>query len=211
MKKILLMGLLLTSMSFAQTSVEQTLNKAEDLTSTLKKIEENTNTLKNFKVQPTGAEKAGNTLVNGIGTVYQDSKTLTGTVYNDFKDAAKHITPKIESAIQEIAKGLKTSAVAVWDILVRQQLVWSWCYLIGMIVSLLVWFKFYRTIKEAKTDLNEFGNWKVNNILMTIGLLFSGVFLSILSFQHLEAMMTGFINPEFGAIRTVIEMAKTLK
>lgn len=200
--------MLCTSLTFAQTNISETVNSAQETTKNLK---ETVNTLKDLKVKTPTFNQQPNNFVNGVSTVYNDTKSLTGTVYNDFKDAAKNITPKIESAIQEIAKGLKVGTVYVWNILVKQQRVWSWCYLIGMIISLIVWYKFYSFIKEGKTDLNEYDQWKSHNVIMSVILFFTASILSFISFQHVVPMMTGFLNPEFGAIQTVIEFAKTLK
>ena len=52
---------------------------------------------------------------------------------------------------------------------------------------------------------------KERNIPLTLiyGFLFVGI--SITSALHFEPMMTGFFNPEFGALRTLIELGQTIK
>lgn len=145
---------------------------------------------------------------NGIGTVYGDSKDAIGIVYGDLKSLA----PKVESALTEVAKGLKVGAESVWKILVKQQLVWSFCYLIGIIVTILSWVNFYyRFNKGQENAKTNQGDWKEADGVLVIVLFIISVALSILSIMNIEAMMTGFINPEFGAIRNIVEIASKLK
>ena len=68
---------------------------------------------------------------DGVSTVYNDSKQAVSTVYNDVKS----LSPKVESAIKSLATELKTTTNALWDILVKQQLVWSIAILLGLITK----------------------------------------------------------------------------
>ena len=75
-----------------------------------------------------------------VETVYKDGKNGISTVYNDLKSA----TPQIKNAIESLSKELKTSSDSLWKILVKQQLVWSWCFLILIFSSIFNWFLFYK-------------------------------------------------------------------
>lgn len=180
-----------------------------------------------------------------VATVYNDSKTAISTVYNDTKSLA----PKITKSVNEIAKSLKIGANSVWEILVRQQLVWSICFLILTLTSIFNWCLFYknnlnnnlkydkvkvinqklfynedtklsdienypnsyaakyRNIEEEKLELipnSTIPNFKY--LHLTICLILSG-----LSIYHFGDMLTGFINPKFGALKTIAEIAINLK
>ena len=199
-----------------------------------------------------------------IETVYNDSKNGISTVYNDLKST----TPQIKNALESLSKELKTTTDSLWFILVKQQLVWSWCFLILTITSLSNWFIFYKrnlnnklseknfvkgekdiiedvsnpnfdikyydryvdkigdsiykselanirfqkTIKSAvgKEEIlipiiNINNNWfKYLHLTICIG-------LSGLSIYHFSNMLTGFLNPEFGALKTITEVVKNLK
>jgi len=189
---------------------------------------------------------------NGVSTVYKDGTTAVKTVYND----AKSLSPKIERAIKSLATELKTTTNALWDILVKQQLVWSICFLILTISALFNWYIFY---KRNLNKLNEndfiigkrpiFGeilntnydkyytkynddlrgkmyiksdtptgeedyllhitnsnnNWfKYLHLIICLS-------LSLLSVYHFSDMITGFMNPEYGALKTIAEIAIKLK
>ena len=177
-----------------------------------------------------------------IETVYNDSKNAVTTVYNDVKS----LSPKVESAIKELAKEFKTTTTELWNILVRQQLVWSWCFLILTISALINWYIFFRrnlsNIKYEKVKvinqklmynegLNEkdiernYHDKKIKNVeeedlkiipQTTIPLfkylhLIICLTLSIFSFTYFSDMLTGFINPEYGALKTIVEVTTKLK
>lgn len=207
-------------------------------------------------------DKTVNKTEQGINTIYNDSKELTKTVYSDLKS----ITPKLESAINSVASGLKVGAENVWQILIKQQLVWSIAFLLLTLSSIINWFFFYKksyiNIKNVEWTILErdmigdipnekFDNYyyqrslenpemykndirkdkyvkgivgkeqynapkiidliEINNkwfkyLHFTICLI-----LSILSIYHFSDMLTGFINPEFGAMKMLFETVKTLK
>ena len=138
--------------------------------------------------------------------VYSDSKSVVTTVYKD----AKSLAPKIESSIKSLAKGLKVGAESVWDILVKQQLVWSLSILLGVIATIISWIHFwYRYGIACENDWGRNGsaNYEVTCI-MTALIAISG---SVLSVMHFNTMLTGFINPEFGAMKNIAELALQLK
>lgn len=140
-------------------------------------------------------------------------KTSSGlaTVYEDGKVLGKEISQKAEKVIIELAKGLKITSDKVWDILVQQQRVYAWTIFIGLLISLGSWVHFYYRFKIYKTDLTEKGKHKEHNGLITVAIFVSALVMSVLTSIHFMDMMTGFFNPEYGAMVHIIEVAKTFK
>lgn len=205
-------------------------------------------------------DKTVNKTEQGISTIYNDGKDVVKTVYGDLKEVA----PKIESAVTEVAKGLKVGAENVWDILVKQQMVWSIAFLILTIVSCINWYIFYkrnytknkdieytvlerdmigdipnpkweksyaddaywRNKKDIRTIptikgvvgkeqynaplLPETSETGMQTFLKFIHLIFC-ITLSYFSFIHFADMLTGFMNPEFGAMKMLFEIVQTIK
>lgn len=204
---------------------------------------------------------------DGVSTVYNDGKDATKEIYNQIKKAS----PKAASLLGKMAAKLEVGADAVWSVLVKQQLVWSICFLILTIASLFNWYMFNnkylktsikiigepiigkRTIikfvanpefdqeyyndnkqhidstyssDRRKTEVNQFqktiqytshedyimdmplnesiNSFKYLHLIICIG-------LSLLSLYHFPAMLTGFINPEFGAMKNIMEFAISFK
>lgn len=220
----------------------------------------------------------GNKLGNATETSVAAAKDGVSTVYNDGKDATKEIysqikkaSPKAASLLGKIAAKLEVGADAVWSVLVKQQVVWSICFLILTLTSLFNWYifnnrylktnikslgepvigsrnvikfvdnpefnlEYYNANKQylgstyssersktehiqfkksiqytAKEDyimdisLNEsVGGFKYLHLIICIA-------LSALSLYHFPAMLTGFINPEFGAMKNIMEFAISFK
>jgi len=180
-----------------------------------------------------------------IETAYTDSKEGIKTVYNDLKST----TPQIKNALEALSKELKTTSDSLWRILVKQQLVWSWCFLILIFSSAFNWFLFYRrnlskdlkydkvrvikqklmykegtSEKDVENYPNSFGRSYTNvqeeelRIVPNSNMpyfkylhLVICVTLSVFSFLHFSDMLTGFINPEFGALKTITEVIKNIK
>ncbi|WP_395058607.1 hypothetical protein [Flavobacterium sp.] len=180
-----------------------------------------------------------------IETVYKDSKEGISTVYKDLKST----TPQIKSALESLSKELKTTTDSLWLILVKQQLVWSWGFLILIFSSIINWFLFYRKnysanlkyekvkvinqklmFRDGKTEeecerhpsvygkqytnIEEEGLCLIPNSNMSIFKyvhLAICITLSVFSFLHFSDMLTGFINPEFGALKTITEVVQNLK
>lgn len=190
-----------------------------------------------------------------VKEVYNDSKSAISTIHEDLTK----IAPKLESAVTSIASGLKVGANNVWAILVKQQQVWSWCFLILTISSILNWIFFYKrnfpTLKESESEILErdiIGDilnpryeayYKDRNddprgkqyikgpigkeqyrayhhnkqpksdwhTFINVIHLIICITISIFSFLHFSDMLTGFINPEFGAMRNIVEFAQSIK
>lgn len=198
--------------------------------------------------------------------VYDDSKQAVSIVYNDVKS----LTPKIENGIKSIAEGLKVGAESVWNILVKQQKVWSIAFLILTLSSIINWFLFYKRYlykksnnkieytvlerdligdiinpkyekyyadryennpNEYKNDIRrllyikgpigkeQYNAPKITNIEneTTFNKFFKYIHLticivlSVFSIRYFGSMLTGFINPEYGAMSDILFVALKLK
>jgi hypothetical protein len=49
------------------------------------------------------------------------------------------------------------------------------------------------------------------NTLLAVAVFLMSLGFTILSVIHVVPMMTGFLNPEFGALQTIAEIAKSIK
>lgn len=152
---------------------------------------------------------------NVTATTYTDAKEATAIVYNDGKSLAKQIyedgkslAPDIKEAFKSLASGFNTTVDKLWNILVRQQYVWSICYAILLLITVFAWYKFGKMFNKTVTDKNEVGEIKALNIIYTVALFSLATFGTVHSGENIDKMLTGFINPEFGAVRTIVEFIR---
>ena len=146
-------------------------------------------------------ESVAGTTSGAISQVYSDGTAIVKEAY----DVTKTLAPKIESALESIGKSLKVGAGNVWDILVKQQLVYSICTLIALLMTIISWLHFWKRYDTWKTDTE---NKHIMGCFIAFVIAISG---TILVGLHFTGMITGFINPEFGALKTISDIASQLK
>lgn len=124
------------------------------------------------------------------------TKVTWSQVYQDFK-----------GALSGAADALKTGSEHVYEILVRQQYVQSisllMVILLGVTASYFA-FKFVnrQSIKDGLEDVEPGAVFAVLGVVGLIGgtLVFAAV--------HATKIVTGFVNPEYGAIQDLMEFIK---
>lgn len=120
----------------------------------------------------------------------------------------KAIVGNTQEAITYLAVGLKTTAENVWNILVKQQKVKAWTYLLLFLSSIvfdILIFKLIRKISSTVTDADPFP------YIGMVVLFALGVGYSYYNSLNLYPMLTGFINPEYSAIKDIVEIATQFK
>jgi len=130
-----------------------------------------------------------------------DTSSTFKLMYSDFKQG-----------IVALASSLKVGAEHVYGVLVRQQIVYAIVYLVLIIIGFILilnWIKKYKDSGENWVNLNReepTGLGVLRFIQMIVALIMVGI-----GVFNIESIMTGFINPEYGAIQDVIEMVKDVR
>ena len=141
-----------------------------------------------------------------VETIYTDGKNVVSTVYNDIKS----LSPKVETAVKSLAEQFKTTTTELWNILVKQQLVWSICILLCLITTIFSWLHFWYRFKvacENKWGMSGSAHYELICI-MCAAISIAGTIIVSINFND---MLTGFINPEYGALKTIVEVTTKLK
>lgn len=130
--------------------------------------------------------------------------TKESITYIDTSSNFKMIYTDIKSNIQALSSALKVGAEHVYGILVKQQVVNSITWLIFSILCIICIIVFIKIVMLASKN-----NWDDDG---TIGFVFVAgigciVFL-IICLAHIDTIVTGFVNPEYGAIKEIINFVK---
>jgi uncharacterized membrane protein len=179
MKKILLSVMLLISVTaYSQNFVEKTLNSLSETADSLKKD-----------------------VSDGIAAV--DTGSLYKTIYKDAKQGLKGL-----------ADALKVGVEHVYKVLVMQQVVKSIIYIVVGIISLIFAYAFSKQLTLFRTDYSEWKNKSGRSsydeyfstyLLLTILFgVFSLIAMGVCIF-HIDVIVTGIVNPEFGAMQQIME------
>ena len=115
-------------------------------------------------------------------------------------------TGKAYDAIKDLAEALQVPAEYVYTILVKQQLVYSLTYSIAIVaaIALGVLFSKYGINGIGKAKDDEAGGWVAMTIVGTLSLVIS----TIVFFALIGDIVTGFVNPEYGAIKEILNTVK---
>ena len=145
-------------------------------------------------------------VIDSVTTVANDVASVVDT-----SKVSKQIYTDVKAGIAGLATGLKVSAEKVWDILVLQQLVYSiTALLFGIILTIISstlinrgWKLWQKAKKEEGSHYRvdfEDGIWCgmiiLGSLILITGITFTGF--------NLNSVITGFINPEYGAIQDIV-------
>ena len=148
------------------------------------------------------------TLVTASFAQKVDSVSTDTSQYVTNSDTEKLVdkySAKIEATIVSLAQTLKTPAEHVYKILVKQQVVYAIeatvVQILLLIVLIILWYLYYQEAKK-----NQFDSYKISGWLTTC-CVFSCIFV-ILSVICVSYMVSGFVNPEYGAIKDIAKLIR---
>lgn len=130
--------------------------------------------------------------------------TKESVTYIDTSSNFKMIYTDIKSNIQALSSALKVGAEHVYEILVKQQIVNSIVWLIFSVLCIICIIIFIKVIMLASKN-----NWNNDG---TIGFVFVAgigcIIFLIICLAHIDIIVMGFVNPEYGAIKEIINFVK---
>ena len=213
MKKIILFIALMTmTLSFAQSKqVDKILDNSKD-----------------------GVSTAYNDSKQAVSTVYNDIKSLSPKVESAIKSLATELKTTTNALWVILVRQqlvwsigfliLTLTSIFNWYLFYKRNLNSNLKYDKVKVINQKLFYKEGTTESDAKQYPNSYGlsyrnieeeelqlipnstlpNFKYLHLIICIG-------LSGLSIYHFSDMLTGFINPEFGALKTIVEVATKLK
>jgi len=114
---------------------------------------------------------------------------------------------RIYDALEAMAESLKIPVEHVYNILVKQQIVEAVIYIIVLVSGIACFFYFLICLSRGSKASND-SNAEVMFLVKAIIFgFFSFVFLFV-GFCHLDTIVMGLINPEYGAIKDIMEFIK---
>lgn len=129
-----------------------------------------------------------------------DSTKLKQQIYEDVKQV-----------IASIAESLQVGAEHVYTVLIKQQLVSSVTNLTLIVLFVFVTWVCFRSWRAAtkQLDKNYEEGIEVLQIVFCILAVCFGLFAVMYLAVTAENMVTGFINPEYGAIKEILDTLKS--
>lgn len=143
----------------------------------------------------------------------QDSLAVKSVIPPTVADQVNQVVDNVSSKVVALAEALKVPAEKVFIVMVKQQ------FIIALSKSIVLGVFFIIFILSALTLLNknsheynyykdEFVDFNVRGYITLVFSIIFGIIFTISLVASSDAILTGFFNPEYGAIQNIIEMVK---
>lgn len=159
----------------------------------------------------------GETISNGIDSAKVAVSETVTTI--DTSSNFKLMYNDIKSTLATLATSLKVGAEHVYGVLIKQQIAISitniFIYLLQIIILIIfikIGLKLYNNHKKEHPH-NDLIESTVGFTSITIFILTSilSIIFMVFILDSFSETITGFVNPEYGAIKEIIELAKSYK
>lgn len=161
---------------------------------------------------------------NNTKTTLDSVKTTVESLLPDSTQLTfKEVYSDIKAGLSGLAQGLKIGSERVYEVLIRQQCVraYIWCLVLLFGLILLTYFIYCFNSKnrfKIKTRYNKNSDdeeeyidkkeWDGAHITKTIIMGLISIMFMIPGCFHIDIILTGFINPEYGTIKEILEFVK---
>lgn len=160
--------------------------------------------------------KESNIVSETITSVSNEIDTLKTNAINtakaiDTSSVSKQLYTDLKSGLVGIAGALKVGAEHVYEVLVRQQVVNSILYLLCGVLAFIFIINFINKNESSEIWFDGRVDFITGlGFIRLIQLIIGFILLLVLLF-HLDNILTGFINPEFGALEQIMDWVKNNK
>lgn len=133
-----------------------------------------------------------------VKTLPDTAKLTIGKVYSDVKEGLKGL-----------GSALKVGSEHVYSVLVKQQIVQAVTDLILILIVITTAFPLFKLLKYIcqHDDLDEIFGVLVFSVFLCIG----WVVVVVIGLAHINQIVTGFVNPEYGALKDIMDFVHPTK
>lgn len=148
-------------------------------------------------------------LDSALGKLPDEVKSVTNSLTSDTaKLTFARVYGDVKAGIVGLASALKVGAEHVYKVIVKQQVVNAITYLITVLVLFILCLRFWSIHKAAVTKHGEYWDDHTSAVGPLIGSIITGGLAAILFIVNINSIVMGFVNPEYGAIKDILEFIK---
>lgn len=128
-----------------------------------------------------------------------DTSSTFKMVYNDIKQS-----------LQGLGEALKVGAEHVYEVMVRQQVVYAITWSIYCLLCIPIIFFIVKGMRWSWEKDKPEGHYddRFGSIFAIIFGCVGSIILIIIAIKHVDVIVTGFVNPEYGAMKDIMEFIK---
>jgi len=194
MKKLLLLLLMVVTSVFGYAQKRQPATAGQQLKSVADTVGKMAT--RAFDSTKSAVSNGVTAIGNGINSI--DTSRVSKEMYHDFRNG-----------VIAMAEALKTGVEHVYKILVIQQYVHSIVYILIVLILVIVPLTYFKRMRlwASTSTTNENGAW-IAWVLCSILPLVAGFILFV---STATTIVTGFVNPEYGAMKDIVNMAQQIR
>ncbi|MFZ2205411.1 MAG: hypothetical protein WAV23_02380 [Minisyncoccia bacterium] len=160
-------------------------------------------------------KKNANDIVSGVSTDVKSAISHADSAFAQLADSTQFsfgsVYKDLKNGIESMGKALKVGATHVYEVLVKQQLAKSILWLVVSIITMIVLCAAWKLFNGT-----EWKEWNTNEappgrIALSITFWIIGVISLIVVICHLDTMVYGFVNPEYGAMKDIVDFVNQIK
>ena len=152
-------------------------------------------------------------ITHGVVNDIKDGLSGSDSAFNRLSDSSKisfgSVYTDIKNGIGGMAAALKVGAAHVYEVLVRQQIAKSIMILLVFISGIILLRMAWKTSKSE--NWKEDGNPANGYAILSIVFWVIGCVCVIYGICRSLTMITGFVNPEYGAMEDIVDFVKKIK
>lgn len=155
-----------------------------------------------------------------LGQMVDSTKALAIEIKNetvstvnqlDTSSTFKQMWGDVKQGLVVLASNLKVGTEHVYYVLVKQQIAKAITFLIVGLIGFWMLMSFMNKFKSDEEWTERSGNFLSGIGIIRLIQVISSAVLLLIFIMHIDTVVTGFVNPEYGAIENIIDIVKSIK
>lgn len=148
-------------------------------------------------------------LDSAIGQLPEEVKAVANTLTSDTaKLTFARVYGDVKAGIVGLASALKVGAEHVYKVIVKQQVVNAITNLLIVLVLLVLCLRLWSMHRTAASKYGRDWDDYASAVVPLLGTLALGIIAIILFIIDANSIVMGFVNPEYGAMKDILEFVK---
>jgi uncharacterized protein YukE len=167
----------------------------------------------------TNMKKNAKDIFNGVANDAKSVLSDTSSSFNKLADSSKvsfgSVYKDMKNGIEQMAAALKVGAAHVYQVLIRQQIAKAIMWLVILIVTCVLFRAAWKISKpenwqKPKKD-GDMPDPKNGYAILSIFLWVVACLSLIACLFHIDTIVYGFVNPEYGAMTDIVDFINKIK
>lgn len=146
---------------------------------------------------------------SALGKLPDEVKSVANSLTSDTaKLTFARVYGDVKAGIIGLASALKVGAEHVYKVIVKQQVVNAITYVVIILVLLILCLRFWSMHKTAVAKHGNHWEYYASAVVPLVGSIITGLIAIIMFIRTSNDIVMGLVNPEYGAMKDILEFVK---